>query len=503
MNHASSNTTGGTPDLQGNALSAKDLLIAGMSYMAPGFSFFFTTALVAASAGIFMPISYVLAGLGVLCTGYVFAEFSKFAPSAGALQVFVDRGFGRIASIGAGLVLLAGYLCLQTGVLALFGGWTSHLIDRAFGFEIPWPLLSVIGMVAVTALMVRGVQMSVRATWVLFLSEFVLVVLVAVVVLMRGGDSGLSAAPFHLTDLGDVGWSGIALGMVFCVFSFVGFEGAISFAEETPNPAKAMPIAVLGGVAVIAVLYVVGTYAAVVGFGIDNIDALAGDAEPISTLADRYSPILEPLLAVAVLTSIVANLTAAGNANARVLFNMGREGAVPAVLGRVESRYRTPAIAIVTFMLGTLILALAAATRWDYATSFGYIAGLGALLALLIYMLATVALPFYVIRSGQPLRPVPHVFVPVLGAGIWLVPMWGTLKPGQSWPASIYPGIAIGLVVVVGLYAVARSRRTPGDGAVGITAFAAEALRRRRLPRLPRCRHNTQRVTLGESQGER
>lgn len=457
-----STTSSGSPGLQGDALSTKDLLIAGMSYMAPGFSFFFTTALVAASAGIFMPISYALAGLGVLCTGYVFAEFSKFAPSAGALQVFVQRGFGRRASIGAGLVLLTGYICLQTGVLALFGGWTSHLIDRAIDVEIPWPILSLLGMVGVTALMIRGVALSVKATWVLFLTEFILVILVTAVVLVRGGDDGLSSAPFQLNDLGDIGWSGIALGMVFCVFSFVGFEGAISYAEETAHPKKALPIAVVGGVAVMSVLYMVGTYAAVVGFGIGNIDDLAADSEPITTLADRYAPILDPLLAVAVLTSIVANLMAAGNANARLLFSMGREGAVSPVLGRVDAKYRTPTIAIVTFMVVTLILAVVAATQWDYLTTFGYIAGFGAFLALLVYMLATVALPFYVTRSGKKLRPLAHVVLPIFGAGIWLVPLWGTLKPGQSWPTSIYPWIALSLIVAVSLYAVSRSTRSSG-----------------------------------------
>lgn len=446
--------------LQGDALSTKDLLIAGMSYMAPGFSFFFTTALVAASAGIFVPVAYVLAGLGVLFTGATFAEFSKMAPSAGALQVFVGRGFGRTSSIAAGLVLLTGYICLQAGVLALFGGWTSHLLDRAVGVDIPWPLLSLVGVVGLTALMVRGVQISVRATWVLFLSEFVLIVLVAGVVLIKGGDSGHTSAPFDLTDLGDVGWSGIALAMVFCVFSFVGFEGAVSFAEETPNPRKALPIAVLGGVAAMATLYLVATYAAVIGFGVDNIGDLAGDSEPIATLASRYSPVLEPLLALAVLTSIAANLMAAGNANARLLFNLGREGAVAPAMGRIEPTFRTPKVAIITFMGLTLIIALAAATRWDYLTAFGYIAGLGALLALLVYMTATIALPFYVRRTGGRLRPFTHLVVPALGAGIWLVPLWGTLKPGQVFPASIYPYLAGGLVVAATAYALARRSRS-------------------------------------------
>lgn len=448
--------------LRRDALTARDLLIAGMSYMAPGFSFFFTTALIASAAGIHTPVAYLLAGLGVLAAGAAFAEFSKRAPSAGALQVFVERGFGRIAATAAGLVLVAGYICLQAGVLALFGGWTAHLLDMAFGITVPWLLLSVLGLVLTTALMVRGVQMSVRTTWVLFIIEFALVAAVCAVVLIRGGDAGLTAAPFNLAATGSDAWSGIALGMVFCVFSFVGFEGAVSFAEETPNPRKALPVAVIGGVVVMLLLYVVGTYAAVIGFGTASIDALAGDGEPIATLASRYAPVLGPLLAFAVFTSIVANLMAAGNANARILFNMGRERLIVRTLGRVHAGTRTPAVAIITFMASTGVLCLAAGLRWDYLTAFGSVAGFGAFLAIIIYMLSTIALPVYLRRRGERLHPVRHVAVPVVGTAIWLVPLWGSLKPGQTFPASIYPILALIIAVLATLYAIAVHGRHRG-----------------------------------------
>jgi amino acid transporter len=304
--------------------------------------------------------------------------------------------------------------------------------------------------------------LSVRATWVLFVIEFVLVTAVCTVVLVRGGDAGLTTAPFDLAGAGPDAWSGIALGMVFCVFSFVGFEGAVSFAEETPNPRKALPVAVIGGVVAMLLLYVIGTYAAVVGFGTASIDALAGDGEPIATLATRFVPVLGPLLAFAVFTSIAANLMAAGNANARVLFSMGRQGAVASGLGRVHERTRTPAVAIVTFMACTGVLCLVAGARWDYLTSFGNIAGFGALLAIVVYMLATIALPVYLRRRGERLHPVRHISIPVIGAIIWLVPLWGSLKPGQAYPASVYPIIGAVLVVAVSLFAIVAEVRRRG-----------------------------------------
>lgn len=154
---------------------------------------------------------------------------------------------------------------------------------------------------------------------------------------------------------------------------------------------------------------------------------------------------------------------AAGNANARILFNMGREHVVYRRLGRVNTRYHTPIFALVTFMLATGVLCLLGAMRWDYLTAFGNIAGLGSFLALLIYMLATAALPIYIWRRGERLRIRAHVVIPGLGTAIWLVPLWGSLKPGQPFPASIYPFIALGLAVVATVYALCRRPYFPGE----------------------------------------
>ena len=442
--------------LNSGALSVLDLLIAGMSYMAPGFSLFFTTAVIASFAGIHIPMMYLFAGIGVLCTGAALSEFSKLAPSAGSLQTFVARGFGRRPSIAAGLVLLVGYICLQAGVAVLFGGWTSELLHAWFGIEIAWPILTIIGVAICTAMMIKGLALSIKATWALFLVEFILVLLIALAVVFQGGAEGMTAQPFSIASLGNLEMSAIAFGMVFATFSFVGFEGAISFAEETPEPKRALPVAVMGGIVAMVGLYIFATYAAAIGFGATNIDALAKDPEPIATMAHSYAGILEPFLRFAVWTSIVANLMAAGNANARILFNLGREGALPAFTAKIHPSFKTPHVAVILFMALTLAPGLIAAPSWEYLVAFGNIAGFGAMLALLVYMLSTAALPFYLRRQGIRLgeRPFAHVVIPVIGTAIWLVPLWGTLQPGQPFPFNLYPAMAGGLIVLAIVYAM-------------------------------------------------
>jgi amino acid transporter len=445
--------------LDRNALSVLDLLIAGMSYMAPGYCLFFTTAVIAGFAGVHIPLIFLFAGLGILCTGTALAQLSTIAPSAGSLQVFIDRGFGRIASNTCGLILVVGYLLLQVAGSVLLGGWTATLLQEYLGVSLPWPILAVISVAVCTCLMIVGVGLSIRATWVLFLVEFAIVLIISCATLFQGGASGLAYEPFDFESLTALPPSAIAFGIVFATYSFVGFEGAIAFAEETAEPKRSLPIAVIGGIVVIALLYILATYSVVVGFGVDKIDHVAKDPEPISTLTRMYARPLVGLLKLAIWTSIIASFLAAGNANARILFNMGRERMLPEVLGYVHPRFQTPVVALVTSMALTAAIAPLAALFWDHLAGFGNIAGLGALLVLLIYMIATVALPAHVLRSGQSLakRPLSYVVIPVLGAAIWLFPLWGVLQPGQPFPFSIYPAVTFVLIVLA--IAIALFRR--------------------------------------------
>ena len=172
-----------------------------------------------------------------------------------------------------------------------------------------------------------------------------------------------------------------------------------------------------------------------------------------------YARPLVGLLKLAIWTSIIASFLAAGNANARILFNMGRERMLPEVLGYVHPKFQTPVVALVTSMALTAAIAPLAALFWDYLAGFENIAGLGALLVLLIYMIATVSTssPCVAIRSDRSLsvRCLTSSFQ--LGAAIWLFPLWGVLQPGQPFPFSIFPAVTFVLIVLA--IAIALFRR--------------------------------------------
>eukprot|EP01035_Chromulina_nebulosa_P068440 gene68440-93785_t len=84
-----------------------------------------------------------------------------------------------------------------------------------------------------------------------------------------------------------MGWSGIGLALVFTVLSFAGFESATTLAEETRNPLRAIPLAVLGTVLFAGIFYVFAAYAEVVGYGAEGNAILCETVHPLSTLAEH------------------------------------------------------------------------------------------------------------------------------------------------------------------------------------------------------------------------
>src|SRR6202051_442301 len=126
------------------------------------------------------------------------------------------------------------------------------------------------------------------------------------------------------------GWAGLGFGMVFCILSFGGFEGAATLGEETHDPRRNIPIALLFTVIASGLFFTFVAYCEVIGFGADGIKALGKSEAPLNDLALRYaSPqlaiALDAAAAISCFSGMLGPLAAAG----RVLFALGRRGPAP------------------------------------------------------------------------------------------------------------------------------------------------------------------------------
>jgi amino acid transporter len=179
------------------------------------------------------------------------------------------------------------------------------------------------------------------------------------------------------------------------------------------------------------------------------------------------APALLALAYIAGITSILGSMISLVNSQARILFNSGREGLLPAFLGKIHPRHETPRNAMWVFLLIAVVLILcvtriAKVAPMDY---FGFAGTLGTIPIILTYMLTNLALPVYVIRHHRSeLNIFRHVLLPVAGTLVMLFPLWGLIQPGQAWPFNIFPLIALAALVMSLLYGVVVARLSPGLG---------------------------------------
>lgn len=450
-----------TNKLNSGVLSFVDVMVSGLANMGPAMSLFFSMAFLVATIGKAVPFLVVLALFAILTLGNTMAEFSKKIPSSGSFINFIGNTFGFKLATASALTLVAGYIIAISGVIAVLGGWVSTILQRYLNLNINWMIFMIIGSIIITLLTIRGVKVSTHSAIIFFAFEALILIALSAIILIQGGDSGLSMAPFNPANLND-GLKGLALGFPLVVFLFVGWENSGALAEETAEPRKNVPKAIFAGIFIIAFIYILSSYTSVIGYGLspDKIKAFANDAGPYDTLGVRYLGPARILVDLAGLTSIFATIVAAANSQARILYNAGREGLLPSIFARVGSKGRTPYAALITYMgLATLLVVIfghnMAAT--DYFSDF---TTLGTIPLIIMYAVSNIALPIYYLRHHRSeFRLIRHLLIPIIGVLVLILPFWGLVQPGQEWPFNAFPWIVLGLIVISVIWTIYLSGR--------------------------------------------
>jgi amino acid transporter len=446
--------------LERGTLSLWEVIVGGLSQAAPALSLYFTTAVIAGVASYGVPLVYVIALAAIVLTAWSAGRFAGHFPSAGSMVTLVSNGIGPRAGIWTGLLTQFGYLLIIASVYVLWGLWINEILMRWFGIDIPWQLIMVVGAFAFLALMIVGIQVSMKATAVLFGFEFIVIFVLATVIVVQGGAAGNTIEPF---TLGPDGMQGLWLGFVFAVFSYVGWEGSLSLAEEAKDPRHSVPIAAIFNILVLGGLYIFATYAVVIGFGIANMDALKADGAPFDTLAQQYTPALRVFVDIAGATSIAASALAATNNMARVLFNMGREGMIPRVLGSVHPRFKTPHVALTFYVVFSVVVCGVWGLFQDPLGVFGGVAGLGSIAVIPGYMLINISLIVYVNRHpGEFSRRWLYTIVPAVGVAVLAFPLYQITNPvGQSFPFNTFWLVILIVAVIAAVYTQLLVRSRP------------------------------------------
>jgi basic amino acid/polyamine antiporter, APA family len=304
---------------------------------------------VAIPAGPYVPVAFLVAAVLAVFTALSYAELAARYPKSGGAAVYVQAGFQR-----QWLALFVGFLLILTGMVSaatLVNGFVGYL--RVFVDTPAWLVIAllVLGMGALAA---WGIAESVMTAALITVIELGGLIFILVVTGKHLAELPARVAEFVPPANLHV-WHGIFLGAFLAFYAFIGFEDMVNVAEETKEPTRNVPLAIMLALGVATLLYLLVALAAVLAL---PTAVLAGTEAPFALLytqATGQAPIAISLISLfAVVNGALIQIIMAS----RVLYGMSREGWLHAALGRVHPVRRTPLLATALVTLSVLVLAL-------------------------------------------------------------------------------------------------------------------------------------------------
>ncbi|GAA1656396.1 APC family permease [Fodinicola feengrottensis] len=442
--------------MRSGAVGLGGAVIMSAALMGPAVSVYFNPQVAAQQAGAATPFVFVIALVVVLVVANSVVEMARVFPSAGSFYTYVSRAIGPRTGFVTGGLMFVAYALLVPAELALIGTYT-HDILAGYGVQIHWTIISAVFAVLVVFLSLRGITGSLRTALALFGAEVVVIVLLSAVVLAKGGAHGLSVLPLLPTESPN-GLSGLALGMVFGILSFVGFEAATTLGEEVRLPARNVPRGIYLSLFFVGVIYLFCTYAEMIGFGVDGVSRLVADAAPFTTLADKYAPWLKLLVGLAGISSIFAVTMNSNNGIVRILYAMGREGLLPRLLAKVHPVHRTPTAAIWLQAAVAVVFTYVVGLISGPFNAYVYLGSVLTLAIIPVYMLTSVACIRHFAGRRSWWR---HLVLPVLGILLLLIPVYGQVYPVPAAPLRYFPYLVLIYLVVTAAIAIVLGRTRP------------------------------------------
>lgn len=395
--------------LGGKKLSLIDVLAQSVGFIGPVFSAAFIIPLIigvnaaAKGAGTSAALAVLLAAVGMFAIGWIVAQYAKRIHAAGSLYDYVSNGLGKTVGAAAGWLYYGGTIILTTGLGVLIGGYVHDNLLPVWEIDLDLPIWiwDSIFALLLFGVLFFGVKISTRVQLTLALISIAVVLIFFVTVIADLGSANDVAKAFDPTPSPD-GFTGILFGVLYGVLIFVGFETAANLAEETADPKRSIPRAVLGAVVIVSIFYLIAAYVEVAGFGFDlsviTSPEVAG--APLFALGAPGSPVgsefwLKILLLV-VFLDMLAVYVGAAVASTRGVFAMSRDRRLPGMFASVSKRYGTPVGAIVFLMVIQAILIVVAEANDTllalpglphYFSIFAWCATFGAFALIVVYLL--------------------------------------------------------------------------------------------------------------------
>jgi amino acid transporter len=427
--------------------------------------------------GIYVPAAFLLATIVLTIFSIGYAAMARRVSSVGGFYSFISQGLGREAGMSAGFASLASYSVFEASLYGLFAFFGNAWLKSHFGIDVSWIWLAIFAATLCAFLSYRDVQLSAAVLGIALVLEVIILAIFNFGVLTAAEGTNFQAESFNLLavlnpvleqKVGDVDIAAgaAAVGIFMAFWSWVGFEMAPNYAEESKDPKRIVPLSLYISVIGLGLFYIFTSWCAVSAYPTEGDMLVAATKDSsnffLTPLNNFVGPWAGELMSVLILTSSFACGMAFHNTAARYMYSLAREGVLPHGLSRTHHVFKSPhvasftqsALAILWVSLFAFFLGTDDANAQAYVSVYTMLAILGTMLLLILQAVVSLAvIAYFRANPGDDAGVISTIIAPVIAfvAQVYLVYLLvqnlATFGGSGSFGSNI-PWIALAIIVV-------------------------------------------------------
>lgn len=432
-------------ELRTGTIGPIGVLMQSIAQISPTLGVFYTIAFTTGQAGKAAPLTYLAAFVVCLMLAVPMVGLARHLPSAGGFYTFVSAGIGPKAGFITGWLYAVMVTVVPAALAAFTGAIVSEELNSQIGLDLPWWTYALVILAICLAAAYRGISISIKALVVMTTFEMIVGLGLALTGVLNPGPGGVNVSGFNPGSIDD--GSAFFLAIVLSIFAFTGFESAAAVGEESRDPKRLVPFAIVGSLVLIGVFYCVTAWGLQIGWGTDDLKALADSpSAPAFVLADRlWGEHASVIVLIALVNSGLGVCIACTTSATRTLYGMARTGALPEVLAKVQPSNGTPIVAVFVQSGVALFVLLAAGLPMGPFNLFNTLGTTGTFVYIPIFILMNIA-AYRFIRTQHPseFSVAKYVVAPVISTVALVLIAYNSLHPLPDMPIRLAPFIALG-----------------------------------------------------------
>src|SRR6266581_6843261 len=403
--------------LRKGAIGIWGVLFLTVTGSAPISAMLFNTPIVVGFGnGVGAPAAFIFATVVLVIFSVGYVAMARKKTTAGGFYSYISHGLGREIGIGTGFGSVLAYSVFEASLCGGFAYFLNLKLAQ-FGVNVAWPWLALAMVLIISLLTYFDIRLSSIVLGIGLIGEIVMLLIFYGFMFGHGGLPMAAINPVNafkaLPASHGVAAGAIGIGLFFAFWSWVGFEMAPNYGEESKDPKRIVPRAMYISVIGLGIFYIITSWAPFAGYSTVNAAAAAAQSDPAhyylnpaNAIAGRW---VGSLLSYLIITGSFACGMAFHNTTARYFYSLGREGLLPRSLGTTHPRWKSPHIASITQSVIAALIVLGFAVfvgtgdplHIAYLQVYGLMAVMGVIIILAVQALVSLSILIYFTKEHE------------------------------------------------------------------------------------------------------